>query len=44
MSRCLPDLRAELTALARCLLTVVDEEIELLQIAARTPASRSPPR
>jgi AcrR family transcriptional regulator len=37
----LGDLRAELTALGRYLLTVVDEEIELLQIAARTPAGRS---
>lgn len=38
----LGDLRAELTALGRYLLTVIDEEIELLQIAARTPAGRSP--
>lgn len=38
----LDDLRAELTVLGRYLLTVVDEEIELLQIAARTPAGRSP--
>ena len=37
----LDDLRAELTVLGRYLLTVVDEEIELLQIAARTPAGRS---
>lgn len=37
----LGDLRAELTVLGRYLLTVVDEEIELLQIAARTPAGRS---
>lgn len=38
----LGDLRAELTALGRYLLTVIDEETELLQIAARTPAGRSP--
>jgi AcrR family transcriptional regulator len=37
----LDDLRAELTVLGRYLLTVVDEEIELLQIAARTPVGRS---
>lgn len=37
----LGDLDAELIALGRYLLTVVDEEIELLQIAARTPAGRS---
>lgn len=37
----LGDLRAELTALGRYLLTVVDDEIELLQTAARTPAGRS---
>ena len=37
----LGDLNAELTALGRYLLTVVDEEIELLQIAARTPSGRS---
>ena len=37
----LGDLNAELTVLGRYLLTVVDEEIELLQIAARTPAGRS---
>lgn len=37
----LGDLRAELTALSRYLLSVIDEEIELLQIAARTPAGRS---
>jgi AcrR family transcriptional regulator len=37
----LGDLRAELTVLGRYLLGVVDEEIELLQIAARTPAGRS---
>jgi AcrR family transcriptional regulator len=37
----LGDLRAELTAMGRYLLSVVDEELELLQIAARTPAGRS---
>jgi AcrR family transcriptional regulator len=37
----LGDLRAELTALGRYLLTVIDQEIELLQIAARTPAGLS---
>ena len=37
----LGDLHAELTVLGRYLLTVIDEEIELLQIAARTPAGRS---
>ncbi len=37
----LGDLNAELTVLGRYLLTVIDEEIELLQIAARTPAGRS---
>lgn len=37
----LGDLRSELTALGRYLLTVVDQETELLQIAARTPAGRS---
>lgn len=37
----LGDLDAELTALGRYLLAVVDEEIELLQIAARTPTGRS---
>lgn len=37
----LGDLRAELTVLGRYLLTVIDEEIELLQIAARTPTGRS---
>ena len=37
----LGDLRAELTVLGRYLLNVVDEELELLQIAARTPAGRS---
>lgn len=37
----LGDLHAELTVLGRYLLNVVDEEIEMLQIAARTPAGRS---
>jgi AcrR family transcriptional regulator len=37
----LGDLQSELTVLGRYLLTVVDEEIELLQIAARTPAGQS---
>jgi AcrR family transcriptional regulator len=37
----LGDLHAELTVLGRYLLTVIDEEIELLQIAARTPAGQS---
>src|SRR5882757_6915718 len=37
----LGDLRTELTLLGRYLLTVVDEERELLQIAARTPTERS---
>jgi len=37
----LGDLRAELTVLGRYLLTIVDEEIELLQITARTPSGRS---
>jgi AcrR family transcriptional regulator len=37
----LGDLHAELTVLGRYLLTVLDEELELLQIAARTPAGRS---
>jgi AcrR family transcriptional regulator len=37
----LGDLRAELTLLGRYLLSVIDEEIELLQIAARTPTGRS---
>lgn len=37
----LGDLRAELTALGRYLLSVVDEEIQLLQIAARTPPGQS---
>src|SRR2546426_10131943 len=33
----LDDLHAELTVLGRYLLTVIDQELELLQIAARTP-------
>ncbi|OBB96493.1 TetR/AcrR family transcriptional regulator [Mycobacterium sp. 852002-40037_SCH5390672] len=37
----LGDLRAELTVLGRYLLSVVDEEIQLLQIAARTPSGHS---
>ena len=37
----LGDLRAELTVLGRYLLTVIDEELELLQIAARTPTGQS---
>jgi len=37
----LGDLRAELTALGRYLLGVIDDEIQLLQIAARTPAGQS---
>jgi AcrR family transcriptional regulator len=37
----LGDLRAELTVLGRYLFTVVDEEIELLQVAARTPVGHS---
>lgn len=37
----LGDLHAELTALGRYLLSVVDEEIQLLQIAARTPLGQS---
>jgi AcrR family transcriptional regulator len=37
----LGDLRAELTLLGRYLLTVIDEESQLLQIAARTPTNRS---
>ncbi|WP_099021120.1 TetR/AcrR family transcriptional regulator [Mycolicibacterium palauense] len=35
------DLHAELTVLGRYLLTVIDQETELLQIAARTPAGLS---
>lgn len=38
----LGDLRIELTMLGRYVLTVLDEETELLQIAARTPPERSP--
>lgn len=37
----LDDLHAELTVLGRYLLNLVDEELELLQIAARTPAGQS---
>ena len=37
----LGDLRSELTVLGRYLLSVVDQETELLQIAARTPAGIS---
>lgn len=37
----LGDLRSELTALGRYLLTLIDQEAELLQIAARTPVGRS---
>lgn len=37
----LGDMHAELTVLGRYLLSVIDEEIELLQIAARTSAGRS---
>ena len=37
----LGDLRAELTMLGRYLLTVLDEESQLLQIAARVPSNRS---
>lgn len=37
----LGDLHAELTVLGRYLLSVIDEEIQLLQIAARTPAGQS---
>jgi len=37
----LGDLRAELTVLGRYLLSVIDDEIQLLQVAARTPAGRS---
>ena len=38
----LGDLHAELTVLGRYLLSVIDEEIQLLQIAARTTAGQSP--
>src|SRR5882757_9190967 len=37
----LGDLRTELTVLGRYLLTVIDEESQLLQIAVRTPTNRS---
>jgi AcrR family transcriptional regulator len=37
----LGDLRAELTVLGRYLLGVIDDETQLLQIAARTPAGQS---
>jgi AcrR family transcriptional regulator len=37
----LGDLHAELTVLGRYLLSVIDEEMQLLQIAARTPAGQS---
>lgn len=37
----LGDLQAELTVLGRYLLSVIDDEIQLLQIAARTPAGQS---
>ena len=37
----LGDLRAELTVLGRYLLSVIDDEIQVLQVAARTPAGRS---
>jgi hypothetical protein len=37
----LDDLHAELTVLGRYLLTVIDQELELLQIATRTPAGLS---
>ena len=37
----LGDLRSELTVLGRYLLSVIDQETELLQIAARTPAGLS---
>lgn len=38
----LGDLRIELTILGRYVLTVLDEETQLLQIAARTPPDQSP--
>jgi AcrR family transcriptional regulator len=38
----LGDLRIELTMLGRFVLTVLDEEAQLLQIAARTPPEQSP--
>lgn len=37
----LGDLRTELTLLGRYVLAVLDEETQLLQVAARTPADRS---
>lgn len=37
----LGDFKSELTALGRYLLAVIDQESELLQIAARTPTGRS---
>jgi AcrR family transcriptional regulator len=37
----LGDLRSELTMLGRYVLTVLDEETQLLQVAARTPSHRS---
>lgn len=37
----LGDLHSELTVLGRYLLTVIDQETELLQVAARTPAGMS---
>jgi AcrR family transcriptional regulator len=39
----LGDLRSELTVLGRYLLNVIDQETELLQIAARTPTGLSEP-
>lgn len=38
----LGDPRAELTVLGRYLLSVIDEEVQILQIAARTPAGQFP--
>ncbi|HUH68128.1 MAG TPA: helix-turn-helix domain-containing protein [Mycobacterium sp.] len=38
----LGDLRSELTMLGRYVLTVLDEESQLLQIASRVPSGRSP--
>jgi AcrR family transcriptional regulator len=38
----LGDLRIELTMLGRFVLTVLDEETQLLQVAARTPPDQSP--
>jgi hypothetical protein len=37
----LGDLRSELTLLGRYILTVLDEETQLLKMAARTPSDRS---